>query len=105
MTNRRYRRKGVVGKVARAKYQNQIECIGESRAPVPGYRAGVRLCEDALAWLVSACASKFRNLCVEELGHQATAAVRRGIGQTNLVRRSQVEVDLASEDKRRVSAR
>lgn len=42
MTNRRYRHKRVVIELERA---------GESRAPVLGHQAGVRLCEDALSGL------------------------------------------------------
>ena len=48
-TNRRYRHRGVVDEVERAKKPHQVQSAGQGRACDRGHQAGIRLCQGALS--------------------------------------------------------
>ncbi len=74
-TNRRYRHRGLVNVIERAK-PYQIEGAGQSGASDRGHQAGVRLCQGALPRAQQERRSPDRHLCVGQSVHRTPPTMR-----------------------------
>src|SRR6516164_8061635 len=79
--NRRYRHRGVVDEVERAKKSYQVQSAGQGRTFDRGHQAGVRLRQGALSRAQEERSSPARNLCAGQSVHgtSSSAALPRGV--------------------------
>jgi IS5 family transposase len=87
MTNRRYRRKGVVDRGATSEESHPVQRTRESRTSVPGHQAHLRFRQDTLSRIGQERESSVRDLRVDEPVSGTAAIVACNVGPSRAMKR------------------